>query len=81
MPRSERLGPAFDLLGAYRPDGFFLERAGVGLCTWGAVDRVAADGGARRTTRLADAVADRLAAIGEVPDGPGPVAVGALPFA
>jgi len=29
--RAERLGPAFDLLAAYAPGGFFLERAGVGV--------------------------------------------------
>lgn len=29
--RAERLGPSFDLLAAYSPDGCFLERAGVGV--------------------------------------------------
>src|SRR4029077_8657781 len=29
--RAERLRPAFDLLAAYEPGGFFLERAGVGV--------------------------------------------------
>jgi isochorismate synthase len=29
--RAERLGPAFDLLAAYEPGGFFLERAGIGV--------------------------------------------------
>jgi isochorismate synthase len=29
--RAERLGPAFDLLAAYRPGGFFMERSGLGV--------------------------------------------------
>ncbi len=36
--RAERLGPAFDLLAAYTPGGFFLERAGAGVASAGAGD-------------------------------------------
>lgn len=70
------LGPAFDLLATYGgPDDFFFERAGIGLSAGGVAARVSAS-----LDELADATADALAAVEAEPEGPSPVAVGALPF-
>jgi len=70
------LGPAFDLLATYGgPTDFFFERAGIGVSAGGVAARVSAS-----LEELADATADALAAVEAEPEGPSPVAVGALPF-
>lgn len=62
-----KLGPAFDLLAAYRPpEGTFFERAGFGVATSGVHELVAPRRAVARLRELQD-------------DGPG-VGVGGLPF-
>jgi len=73
---ARRLGPAFDLLATYNgPADFFFERSGVGVSAAGVAFGVSAP-----LHELADATADALAAVEADPQGPSPVAVGALPF-
>jgi isochorismate synthase len=77
---TSRLGPAFDLLAAYRDGGFFFERAGVGLSTSGDAVRIRAEPGAERILRLSRSVRETLAGVERDPDGPPPVAVASIPF-
>ena len=80
LPRRRTLGPAFDLLAAYRaPDGFFFERAGRGIAGSGASARVVIPAGDGQVARADAAVRAALAAAAYEGDAP-PVAVGALPF-
>ncbi len=74
------LGPAFDLLSAYRADGFLFERAGVGVVGAGAAARVTEAGGPGREARLAARALEVLRSIRRADPGAPPVAVGALPF-
>jgi isochorismate synthase len=78
--RATRLGPAFDLLAAYREGGFFLERSGMGLATNGEVDRVPAEPGPERILRLSRSVLASLGSIHAEPGAPPPVAVASIPF-
>ncbi|HEX6845308.1 MAG TPA: isochorismate synthase [Actinomycetota bacterium] len=68
MSARVRPGPGFDLLAAYRPDGAFFERGGIGVATAGVHERVA-------PADVADALTGSHE--DEIPD----VALGALPFA
>ena len=77
---ASRLGPAFDLLAAYRDGGFFFERAGVGLSTSGEAARIRAEPGPERILRLSRSVLETLAGVERDPDGPTPVAVASIPF-
>lgn len=80
VARGRRLGPAFDLLANYRTDGFFFERAGLGVSASGVTERISAEGGPGRIIRLAHLVRDALATVREEGGGPAPVAVAAIPF-
>ena len=75
------LGPAFDLLAAYRDGGFFFERAGVGLSTSGEAARIRAEPGPERILRLSRSLVDCLAEVERDRDGPAPVAVASIPYA
>ena len=77
---SRPLGPAFDLLAAYRADGFLFERAGLGVVGVGVAARVADAGGPGREARLAARVLETLRSIDRADPEAVPVAVGALPF-
>jgi isochorismate synthase len=77
---ASRLGPAFDLLAAYRDGGFFFERAGVGVSTSGDAARVRAEPGPERILRLSRSVLETLAGVERDPDGPPPVAVASIPY-
>ncbi|MFB3739801.1 MAG: isochorismate synthase [Candidatus Velamenicoccus archaeovorus] len=71
------LGRAFDLLAAYRPGGFFLERRGVGVSGSGA----ACEDGAVRLDEAASVAASLLRRVDrDRVDGAAPVAAGAFPF-
>jgi isochorismate synthase len=74
------LGPAFDLLANYHPGGFFFERSGVGVSGSGVAATIEAEPGAERILRLSNMTADALARVRFHPDGPPPVAVGAIAF-
>lgn len=80
VTRARRLGPSFDLLAAYRPGGFFFERAGLGLAATGAARRVAVGGGPERITDLAREVEAVLRRVPPAPEAPPPVAAGCIPF-
>jgi isochorismate synthase len=77
---SRRLGPAFDLLAAYRPGGFFFERSGAGAAGTGLAVRIRSEGGRGRIERLARTVSLALSEIHSRGAGSGPIAVGAIPF-
>ena len=77
---ASRLGPAFDLLAAYRDGGFFFERAGVGLSTSGEAARIRTEPGADRILQLSRSVLDALARVERHRDGPAPIAVASIPF-
>ncbi|HEX6330007.1 MAG TPA: isochorismate synthase [Actinomycetota bacterium] len=76
-----RLGPAFDLLAAYHPGGFFFERSGLGVAGSGVAETLDAGAGPGRIFRLSGMVREALALVKHDPDGPTPVAVAAIPFA
>ncbi len=78
--RAERLGPAFDLLAAYRTGGFFFERAGLGVAASGEAARVEAEPGAERILRLSRMLGETLGEIARHPESPPPVAVASIPF-
>ena len=78
--RARLLGPAFDLLAAYRPGGFVFERSGLGVAGVGEAARIEAEGGPGREARLAAATAEILARIRREESAPPPIAVGSLPF-
>ena len=78
--KASRLGPAFDLLAAYREGGFFFERAGVGLSTSGQAARIHAEPGPERILRLSRSLVDTLSAVERDLDGPPPLAVASIPF-
>jgi isochorismate synthase len=80
IARAARLGPSFDLLANYHPGGFFLERSGLGVSTWGLAQTISVEAGPERILRLSRMAADALAEVRR-PDGPAPVAVAAIPFA
>jgi isochorismate synthase len=80
VARPRPLGPSFDLLAAYRPGGFFLERAGLGLAATGVAERIAVPGGPGRIAALAREAEAVLRGILREPEAPPPIAVGALPF-
>lgn len=80
LARARRLGPAFDLLAAYRPGGVFFERGGLGLAGTGLAERVGVGGGPERIRLLAREVESVLRHVRRDPDTPPPVAVGAIPF-
>jgi isochorismate synthase len=75
------LGPAFDLLANYQPGGFFFERSGVGVSGSGVAATIEAEPGAERILRLSKMTAGALSSVRFHPDGPPPVAVGAIAFA
>ena len=77
---ASRLGPAFDLLAAYRDGGFFFERGGVGLATGGEAARIRAEPGPERILRLSRSVTETLREVERDPDGPDPVAVASIPY-
>lgn len=78
--RASRLGPAFDLLAAFEPGGFFFERASLGVSSVGTVATISVPPGPERILRLARRVAETLDAIRRAPDDPPPIAVTALTF-
>lgn len=78
--RANRLGPAFDLLAGYGHEGFFFERAGVGIATAGEAGRVDGGTGPERLVRLSRTVAEALGEIEPPADGPPPIAVASVPF-
>ncbi len=80
VARARRLGPAYDLLAAYRQGGVFFERAGLGLAGAGVAARVAVPGGPERISLLAREVETVLRAIRRKDDAPAPLAVGAIAF-
>ena len=80
LERATRLGPAFDLLAAFEPGGFFLERASLGVATIGTAATISAPAGPERILRLARRVAETLDAVRRNPDAPPPIAVAALTF-
>ena len=74
-------GPAFDLLAAWAPGGFFFERRGEGLAGTGRAASVAVDGGPGRFARLARAVEAAFASVSRTDDDVAPlVAVGGASF-
>lgn len=81
--RARPLGPAYDLLAAYRaPWGFLFERAGAGVAAGGVARRLTAPTGPGRIGRTAATVAEALARI-DLDGGPGspePIAVGGFAF-
>jgi isochorismate synthase len=77
---TSRLGPAFDLLAAYRDGGFFFERGGLGVSTSGDAARVRAEPGPGRILRLSRSVIETLLGIDAAAEGPAPVAVASIPF-
>jgi isochorismate synthase len=82
--RAHRRGAAFDLLAAYgAPDGFFMEREGLGVAsTPSTAARVTVDAASRPDLRrLAAAAVSALREVdGDARTGASPVAVGAVPF-
>ena len=76
----KRLGPAFDLLASYRPDGFFFERPGAGVASARVALRVRSEGGPGRMERLASLASEALARIHLDEPSVSPIAVGAIPF-
>ncbi|HYG72828.1 MAG TPA: isochorismate synthase [Actinomycetota bacterium] len=80
VARATRLGPAFDLLAAFEPGGFFLERASLGVSSVGTVATISVPAGPERILRLARRVAETLDAIHRAPEDPPPIAVTALTF-
>ncbi|GBC86192.1 Isochorismate synthase DhbC [bacterium HR12] len=80
VARARRLGPAYDLLAAYRADGVFFERGGLGLAGAGVAERIGVGGGPDRLPTLAREVETVLRHIRRDPAAPAPVAVGAIPF-
>ena len=77
---TSRLGPAFDLLAAYRDGGFFFERGGLGLATSGDAARVRAEPGPGRILRLSRSLMETMRGIDGAAEGPAPVAVASIPF-
>ena len=77
---AHRLGPAFDLLAAYHPGGFFFERTGLGIAATGQAARVSAEPGAERIVRLSRMLAEALGGIERDPGSPPPIAVGSIAF-
>jgi isochorismate synthase len=77
---ASRLGPAFDLLAAYRDGGFFFERAGLGVSTSGGAAGIRAEPGPERILRLSRSVLETLAGVERDPGGPPPLAVASIPF-
>jgi isochorismate synthase len=80
VARATRLGPAFDLLAAFEPDGFFMERASLGLAAVGTAARISVPAGPERILRLARRVTETLDGVRRGPDDPAPVAVTAISF-
>jgi isochorismate synthase len=74
-----RLGSAFDLLAAFGgPEGFFMERSGLGVASSGAAVRIVVAPGERQVARAA---AEVRATLGRAPGvGARPIAVGSFPF-
>jgi len=77
---ARRLGPAFDLIANYEPDGFFFERSGLGVSASATAGGFDVNGGPRRIEELARVAGETLGAIRRNDDGPSAVAVGAIPF-
>lgn len=81
-----RLGPVYDLSAAYRPfegipaPSFYFERGGLGLAGVAGLT-VPVPSGPERFVAAAGEVRRALSSIERPEDGPGPVAVGAFPFA
>ena len=74
-------GPAFDLLAAWAPGGFFFERRGEGVAGTGRAASVAVDGGPGRFARLARAVETTFASVSRSDDDVAPlIAVGGASF-
>jgi isochorismate synthase len=76
--RIRELGPAFDLLAAYAPGGFYMERGGLGVAGTGAAERISVAAGADQVRRGAKAAKAALSSMRG--DGVAPVAVGVFPF-
>lgn len=80
IPSRRTLGSAFDLLAAYEPpDGFFFERAAIGIAGRGASLRIEVAAGDGLIARADRAVRKALASAGSEGRS-APVAVGVLPF-
>ena len=77
----ERLGPAYDLLAAYRPGGFFMERAGLGVAGHGGVltTMVVGDRAGWRAPSPA-ALVGGVAGEGRPDGAPPPFLFGSVPF-
>src|SRR5215212_1105004 len=80
VARATRLGPAFDLLAAFEPDGFFMERSSLGLAAVGTAATITVPAGPERILRLARRIAEALDAVRRRPDDPVPLAVAAMSF-
>ncbi|HET9722960.1 MAG TPA: isochorismate synthase [Actinomycetota bacterium] len=80
LARARTLGPAFDMLAAYRPGGFFFERAGLGVSAVGMAERIGVEGGPERLSILAREVETVLRSVRMEGAGSVPIAVGAIPF-
>lgn len=79
LVESRRLGPAFDLLAVFHgPDGFFMERSGLGVASSGAAVRIVVPPGERQVARAAAEVRATLARSRY--GGVTPIAVGSFPF-
>jgi len=71
-----RPAAAVDLLAAWRPGGFLMERRGTGIVTAGELRRIEVAVGSEQATRAAAAADDALAGLG-IEDA---VVIAALPF-
>ncbi|MGD1052474.1 MAG: isochorismate synthase [Candidatus Dormibacteria bacterium] len=71
-----RPGAGIDLLAAWRPGGFLMERRGEGIVTGGELRRIEVPAGHRQAARAAAVADDALAGLGIE----GAVLTGALPF-
>ncbi len=86
VAHAERLGPAYDLLAAYRPirgfpaPCFFFERSGLGVAGSAVARRIPQEPGPDIMLRAAREAARVLGGIHAEEGAPAPVAVGALPF-
>ena len=71
-----RPGAPFDLLAAWRPGGFLMERRGTGIVTAGELRRIEVSEGRGQAMRAAEVADDALAGLGIE----GAVVTAALPF-
>jgi len=79
--RADRLGPAFDLLAAYEPGGFFLERAGIGVAGSGGDPWVMILSGSQMAAPPTLEMLFSGLDVGALPaDAPAPLLFGSIPF-